>query len=116
MSGSGKDLDPLVVRKQALLIESELHRFEMAHAYRNLSAASRPASRVVGVAGKMSPWLLLGGTAVGLFVARRVGRVGGALRTAMRLAEWAPSLFSLWKKRVPARRGVADPFDPESIA
>ncbi|PTX98591.1 hypothetical protein [Opitutus sp. ER46] len=81
-------MNELAARKQLLIAESDLHRQMLATSTAQLRQGWSSVSGLAGGLGGGSRWLLLGGLALGGFLAVRHWRS---------LLRWAPSVLGAWR-------------------
>lgn len=90
---AGKEtLSELALRKQSLVLESELNRLTLQAEVQNVRAGIRG----LGTGNPSGGWWLLAPVA-GFFVVRLLRRSTTAASPVMSLLKWLPSVWTLWK-------------------
>ena len=90
-------LDPLALRKQALILESDLNRLSLQTELRTLRSATTWASEATAAGRRLGPWLLLLAPVAGLLAIRRLRRPGSAIGRLISVLRWVQPLYSLWR-------------------
>lgn len=85
-------LSELALRKQALVLESELNRLTLQTECQNVRAGIKGLG-----AGNSSGWWWLLAPVAGFFAIRLFRRPDAAARPLMSLLKWLPSVWTLWK-------------------
>jgi hypothetical protein len=93
-----KETDKLNLRKQALLLESNLNRHAFEAEFHNLRAATAWMSDVAQASREFSPLLLMLAPVAGFLLARSSRRPDSWLSRIIAAAKWAGPLYTLWKR------------------
>jgi hypothetical protein len=91
-------MNDLELRKQALLLESEVQRARLKADLRRLEGSLGWLDSAAALARSARPWLWGGGALAGLLIARALGggARGGSGRV-FRLLRWGQLGFGLWR-------------------
>jgi len=92
-------LGELALRKQALILESELNRLTLRAECQNVRAGIKGLG-----AGNPSGWWWLLAPVAGFFAIRMFRRPGSVLNRAVSLLQWLPQVWTLWKSFASASR------------
>jgi hypothetical protein len=90
-------LDSLQLRKQALILESELNRIALRAESQNLRSATKWVGHATQTCRKLPPWLLLLAPVAGFLVVRSLRRPASALSRFASMLKWVQPLYSLWR-------------------
>ena len=97
MAGRQK-LELLSLRRQALLLESDLNRLVLRAEFEKLRAAMEDLDGALAAARRFGPWLVPA-TAVGGLLVARLFRKRFSASTALKcLLRWTPAALSLWRQ------------------
>ncbi|MGA2245384.1 MAG: hypothetical protein ABSH48_10320 [Verrucomicrobiota bacterium] len=86
-------MSELRLRKQALLVESELNRIALRLQYQQLQAATAGLCGKVETVGRWWPLMPV----AGFFAARLFRRPGSAFGRAVSALKWLQPLYALWR-------------------
>lgn len=90
-------LSPLALRKQALILESDLNRLALRAELGELRAATAWVGEAAQTGRKFAPWLLLLAPVAGFLLVRNLRRSESRLGRLAALLHWVQPLFSLWR-------------------
>ena len=90
-------LDPLQLRKQALILESGLNRLTLRAEVQNLRSATAWASDATQTCRTLAPWLLLLAPAAGFLAIRGLRRPESGIGRLAAVLKWVQPLYSLWR-------------------
>jgi hypothetical protein len=93
-----KELEPLRLQKQALLLESSLNRLTLQAEWQNLRQAGRRLTKPAQAFGNVNPWLLFLAPVAGFLAVRSLRRQDSLLSRATSLLKWAAPLYRVWTR------------------
>jgi hypothetical protein len=103
-------MNEIHLRKQALLLESELHRAALRADLTQLAASAAWIDHTVGVVQKTRPLFLALGAGAGLLLARRLtGPRGGGGSGLWRWLRWGQMAYGVWRTFAAWRERRAGP-------
>jgi hypothetical protein len=106
-----EELDRLAAQKQALLVESTLHRLAVQAEFQSLRSATAWVREAADRSGELTPLLLILAPLAGFLLAKGSRRPDSWLSRALAAAKWIGPLYGLWKHFSAGRR-QADPANP----
>jgi hypothetical protein len=106
-----KELGPLQLQKQALILESDLNRLAMQAEWQNLRQAGRRLTQPAQALGNVNLWLLLLAPVAGFLAARGLRGQDSWLSRVTSLLKWAVPLYRVWTR---LRSKSADQAEPEA--
>ena len=101
-----KELDKLNLQKQALLLESSLHRAALQADIRSLRSATTWVREATSVSREFAPWLTLLAPVAGFLLARRARRSASWFGRVVTAVKWIGPLYGMWKRFSPGRQEV----------
>lgn len=96
MAGT-RAIDDLQLRKQALVLESDLNRLALDAEWQHLRAASTWMGEAAQIHSQVRPWLLLLAPLGGILAARGVRHSKGMLGRLLAAVKWIRPLWAAWK-------------------
>ena len=99
-----EELDRLALKKQALLLESDLNRLGLQAELLSLRSAAVWTNAVTRLPRTLTPLLLILAPLAGFLLVRRARRSDSWLSRAANAAKWIGPLYSLWKGFRASRR------------
>lgn len=101
----------LQLRKQALVIESDLNRLALQTEWQRVRAATDWISQAGQLVQKVNPWLAVLAPLLGVLTARTLQREGGVVGRVLGLLKWVRPLLALWQsfRAAPPPEGEAKP-------
>jgi hypothetical protein len=105
-----KELRELALRRQELVIQSQLNRLTFQIELQNVQTALQPAERLVASVRSARPWLMLLAPLAGVFAARSLGANGGIGSKLLGLLKWVQPMLALWNQfGSPSARPTPEP-------
>jgi hypothetical protein len=102
-------MNELQLRKQALLLESELNRAALRADLARLSASAAWVDEAIGFARQSKPLVVALGAGAGLLLARRLTGAQGGGGMVSRLLRWGQMAYTVWQGVSSWRRRNAEP-------
>jgi hypothetical protein len=93
----GKEVESLRLRKQLLVLESNLNRAALQAEWGNVRAATAWVRSARQTFHQVRPWLVLLAPLAGYLTARRPNRPPGVLRRLVSAWRWIRALLGVWE-------------------
>jgi len=93
-----KEMKELALRRQELVIQSQLNRLALRAELQNVETALEPARRLIASAEAVRPWMMLLAPLAGIVASRGLHSTGGIISKAVGLLKWIKPLTALWKR------------------
>lgn len=93
-----KELAPLLLQKQALILESSMNRLALQNEWQSLQQAAGRLTKPAQAFGNVNPWLLILAPVAGFLAVRSLRRHDSMFRRVAPCLKWALALYGVWTR------------------